>query len=389
MESHSDFARVLSTINAIEVISDTSHHSVVFKVTLGSGETCALKVVFIYDGEEENKELRPSLPGEERKKTTTSPKEFYDECATQQQIVEKSSPHKISPDIYFWTILSTDEATSFIVKLDENSSLNRHANYLREWVQNGYKLGVIEMELLGSEFKPLSEIVRAGQDKDDERLKPYLPRIFAIILFMASELKKTMLDPNLGNFMAISGNYKSVRVIDLAETVELPDYLNTMTVSSLNVDACLRSIGNAAFEYLKDDHGYPFTYSPYAPNIEIAFENNEKYPVMRNVRDQEIVSMKNETTSAFNNLVGLDQIDSRIGVTSMSETPELNIDNEPNNGIVGEGTRINIANMRIQPQELYGGAHTKRKRRRKTRRTKRRRKSRTKRRTKRTNRRRR
>ena len=136
MESQSDFARALSTITAVEIISDTSHHSVVFKVTLGSGEIRALKVVFIYDGEEENKELRPSLPGEERKKTTTSRKEFYDECATQQQIVKKSSPHKISPDIYFWTILSTDEEVPFITKLNENSLLN-HADYLGAWVRNG------------------------------------------------------------------------------------------------------------------------------------------------------------------------------------------------------------------------------------------------------------
>ena len=368
MESQHDFASLLSTITTVEIISDTSHHSIVFKVTLGSSETRALKVVFIYDGEkEENKALRPSLPEEEREKTTTSPGEFYDECETQRQIVERSLPHKISPNIYFWRILSTDEGMSFITKLNENELLTSHANYLNAWIEHGCSLGVIEMELLGSEFQPLSVIVRAGEDGDEKRLKQYLPRTFAIILFMAFNCEKIMLDPNLGNFMAISGDYESVRVIDLAETISLPDYLTTVTVSPLNVDACLKSIGNAALEVLKHNHGYPFNYSPYEPIIEIAFKNNEKDPGMRKVRDREIVLMKKDISNAFNKLIGSEQFDSSLGVAHKGKTLEIKLDDEPNVAIVGKGAKINIANMKIQPQELYGGARAKR-----TRRTKRR-----------------
>lgn len=267
-----DFTGFVESITDAVIVSSNSQHSIVIKITLGAEEICALKIVFIYDGEkEENKKLRPLLMDEERGKTTTSPDEFYDECKTQEMIYG-SSPVRITPKIKGYKILTREEANALIDKLTQ-MSLSRYRNYLNGWLEQGYSLGCIAMELLGPEFQSLDKIV---QSDTDPSLKPYLPKMFAIILFMEYKLNKLSLDPNLGNFMAIRGDPSSVLVIDLAETIPSNIHLTPSDITQNTVEYCINKINRNAFNFLKTLSNYPLPYGPYKPFIDLAFAPSEK-----------------------------------------------------------------------------------------------------------------
>ena len=271
-----DFMEVVGSITDAEIVSSGSQHSIVVKITLATGEVCALKIVFIYDGEkEENKDLRPKLLGEDRGKTTTSSDEFYDECGTQTMIYERSLYAKITPELQGYKVLTQEEANTLISKLRTTTLPTNYSEYLQSWVQNEYKLAVIKMELLGPEFRPLDKIILAEIAGAEERLSPYLPKMFAIILFMAFNCDKIMLDPNLGNFMAISGDPSRILIIDLAETIPLPDYLKNPIVTGKNAQTYIKSINREAYGVLVGNSAYPYKYGPYESYIDVAFSKDD------------------------------------------------------------------------------------------------------------------
>lgn len=310
-----DFMEVVESITDAEIVSSGSQHSIVVKITLATGEVCALKIVFIYDGEkEENKDLRPKLLREDRGKTTTSPDEFYDECGTQTMIYERSLYAKITPELQGHKVLTREEAAALIDKLMTTTLPPNYSEYLRSWVQNVYKLAVIKMELLGPEFQPLDKIVLAENEGAEERLFPYLPKMFAIILFMEYKLNKLLLDPNLGNFMAIREDPSSVRVIDLAETISSNIHLTPSDITQNTVEYCINKINRNAFNFLSKIPNYRFRYGPYKPLIDAAFISGEKEQMKR-----QIVVELNKLTNA-NTTIYYD-VPSEIGITDLATEP--------------------------------------------------------------------
>jgi len=208
-------------IKNIEIISDHSRHSIVFKVTLTSNIVFALKIVFILDEpeSEEKKETRPKIGDEPRGKTTTSEIEFEEECFAHSLVSSEDGLHIIAPRFYSKKIWSRDEANAFVVGAPE-----MYKKYLTKWIEYGCSFGGIVMELLGPEFRSLSAALSEAQSKKDgipDELVKYLPQMLAIILYM-SKRGVIMVDPNPENFMVTEhkmGAQPDVKILDFGETI--------------------------------------------------------------------------------------------------------------------------------------------------------------------------
>jgi len=208
-------------IKNIEIISDHSRHSIVFKVTLTSNIVFALKIVFILDEpeSEEKKEARPKIGDEPRGKTTTSEIEFEEECFAHSLVSSEDGLHIIAPCFYSKKIWSLDEANAFVVGAPEMYKI-----YLTKWIEYGCSFGGIVMELLGPEFRSLSAALSETQSKKDgipDELVKYLPQMLAIILYM-SKRGVIMVDPNPENFMVTEhkmGAQPDVKILDFGETI--------------------------------------------------------------------------------------------------------------------------------------------------------------------------